>query len=79
MYGLFHFIVAPVVVFSLQDKMKNDDAHSKALELEHVMFENERLQADIEKMEKVFQSFFITRIFPSATFIQFADLRNFPI
>ncbi|XP_046848982.1 centrosomal protein of 85 kDa-like isoform X2 [Xenia sp. Carnegie-2017] len=41
------------MVKSLQDKMKNDDAHSKALELEHVMFENERLQADIEKMEKL--------------------------
>ena len=27
--------------------------HSKALELEHMTFENERLQADLTKMEKV--------------------------
>jgi hypothetical protein len=36
--------------------MKNDEMHSKALELEHMTFENERLQADLAKMEKV--SFF---------------------
>ena len=33
--------------------MKNDEIHSKAMELEHVKFEKERLQADLEKMEKV--------------------------
>jgi hypothetical protein len=33
--------------------MKNDETHSKALELEHVKFENERLRADLVKMEKV--------------------------
>lgn len=33
--------------------MKNDEMHSKALELEHIKFENERLQADLTKMEKV--------------------------
>jgi hypothetical protein len=36
--------------------MKNDEMHSKALELEHMTFENERIQADLAKMEKV--SFF---------------------
>ena len=33
--------------------MKKDDMHSKTMELEHVKFENERLQADLGKMEKV--------------------------
>ncbi|CAB4045821.1 Hypothetical predicted protein, partial [Paramuricea clavata] len=33
--------------------MKNDEMHSKALELEHMTFENERLQADLAKMEKI--------------------------
>ena len=33
--------------------MKNDETHSKALELEHVTFENERLQAELAKMKKV--------------------------
>ena len=41
------------MVKSLQDRMKNDETHSKALELEHVTFENERLQAELAKMKKI--------------------------
>jgi hypothetical protein len=36
--------------------------HSKALELEHMTFENERLQADLAKMEKVWPIFSETLI-----------------
>jgi hypothetical protein len=42
--------------------------HSKALELEHMTFENERLQADLAKMEKVWPIF-------SETLIHFAILQ----
>ena len=38
--------------------MKNDEMHSKTLELEHMTFENERLQTDLTKMEKVQRAFF---------------------
>lgn len=41
------------MVKCLQDTMKKDEMHSKTMELEHVKFENERLQADLEKMEKL--------------------------